>query len=95
MRLKPIGDRIIVEVLDAETKSAGGIILPDTAQEKPTEGKVIAVGSGKTLSNGKMVKPDVKSGDKILFGRYSGNEIKVDNKEYLIINQDDVLALLK
>ena len=95
MQLKPIGDKIIVEVLKAQSKSKGGIILPDTAKEKPHEGSVIAIGTGKTLPNGKTVPPDVKPGDKILFGKYSGNEVKVDGKEYLIINQDDILAVIK
>ena len=95
MQLKPIGDKIIVEVLKAQSKSKGGIILPDTAKEKPYEGNVIAIGTGKTLPNGKTVAPDVKPGDKILFGKYSGNEVKVDGKEYLIINQDDILAVIK
>ncbi|MBI4226990.1 MAG: co-chaperone GroES [Candidatus Omnitrophica bacterium] len=95
MQLKPIGDKIIIEVLKAQAKSKGGIILPDTAKEKPQEGSVIAVGTGKTLPTGKTVPPDVKPGDKILFGKYSGNEVKVDGKEYLIINQDDILAILK
>ena len=95
MQLKPIGDKIIVEVLKAQEKSKGGIILPDTAKEKPQEGAVIAVGTGKVLPNGKTVPPDVKPGDKILFGKYSGNEVKVDGREYLIINQDDILAVIK
>ncbi len=95
MQLKPIGDKIIVEVLEAQSKSKGGIIVPDTAKEKPHEGQVIAVGTGKTLPNGKNVPPDVKPGDKILFGKYSGSEVKVDGKEYLIINQDDILAVIK
>ena len=95
MQLKPIGDKIIVEVLKAESKSKGGIILPDTAKEKPHEGNVIAVGSGKRMANGKTVAADVKPGDKILFGKYAGNEVKIDGKEYLIINQDDILAVIK
>ena len=95
MQLKPIGDKVIVEVLKAQEKSRGGIILPDTAKEKPQEGAVIAVGSGKVLPSGKTVTPDVKPGDKILFGKYTGNEVKVDGKEYLIINQDDILAVIK
>ena len=95
MNLKPLGDKVIVELLEARDKTKGGIILPDTAKEKPQEGKVIAVGKGKTLSNGKVVPPHVKAGDKILFGKYSGSEVKVDGKEYLIINQDDILAVIK
>ena len=94
MNLKPIGDKIIVEVLEADEKSAGGIVLPDTAKEKPQEGKVIAVGDGKTLSNGKTVSPSVKPGDRILFGKYSGSEIKVDDKEYVFLSEDDILAII-
>lgn len=95
MNLKPLGDKIIVEILEATDKSKGGIILPDSAQEKPQEAKVVAVGSGKTLSKGKIVAPEVKAGDRIIFGKYSGNEVKVDDKDYLIIDSDDVLAILK
>jgi chaperonin GroES len=95
MNLKPLGDKIIVEVLDAQNKTKGGIILPDSAKEKPQEAKVISVGSGKLLPSGKTVPPDVKAGDTILFGKYSGNEVKVNGKEYLIIGVDDVLAVIK
>ncbi|HOX10235.1 MAG TPA: co-chaperone GroES [Candidatus Omnitrophota bacterium] len=95
MNLKPLGDKVIVEVLSAEEKTKGGIILPDTAKEKPQEAKVIAVGSGKVLDNGKTVAPDVKAGDIIIFGKYSGSEVKVDGKEYLIIDADDILAIVK
>lgn len=95
MNLKPIGDKVIVEILKAEEKTKGGIILPDTAKEKPQEAKVIAVGSGKTLANGKVVAPEVKTGDIIIFGKYSGNEVKVTDKEYLIIEADDILAIVK
>ncbi|KPK42485.1 MAG: hypothetical protein AMJ78_02460 [Omnitrophica WOR_2 bacterium SM23_29] len=95
MNLKPLGDKVIVEILKAEDKTKGGIILPDTAKEKPQAAKVIAVGSGKTLSNGKVVALDVKPGDTVIFGKYSGNEVKVDDKEYLIIEFDDILAVVK
>ncbi|MBI1952560.1 MAG: co-chaperone GroES [Candidatus Omnitrophica bacterium] len=95
MNLKPLGDKIIVEVLQAGDRTKGGIILPDTAKEKPQEAKVLAVGSGKVLGNGKVVAPEMKVGDTILFGKYSGNEVKVDGKELLIINQDDVLAVIR
>ena len=95
MNLKPLGDKVIVEVLNAKEKSAGGIILPDNAREKPQEAKVLAVGSGKVLGNGKVVPPELKAGDTVLFGKYSGNEIKRDGKELLIIQQDDVLAVVK
>ncbi|MFA5094635.1 MAG: co-chaperone GroES [Candidatus Omnitrophota bacterium] len=95
MNLKPLGDKVIVEVLSAEEKTKGGIILPDTAKEKPQEAKVIAVGSGKVLDNGKTVAPEVKTGDIVIFGKYSGSEVKVDGKEYLIIDSDDILAVVK
>lgn len=95
MNLKPLGEKVIVEVLGAQEKSKGGIFLPDSAQEKPQEAKVLAVGSGKVLPNGKVSPPEVREGDKVLFGKYSGSEIKLDGKEYLIINQDDVLAVIR
>ena len=95
MNLKPLGDKVIVEVLGAKDKTRGGIILPDSAKEKPQEAKVLAVGSGKVLRNGKVVPPEIKTGDTVLFGKYSGNEIKLDGKEFLIIQQDDVLAVIK
>ena len=95
MNLKPLGDKVIVEVLKAEDKTKGGIIIPDTAKEKPQEAKVIAVGSGKTLENGKVVAPEVKTGDIVIFGTYSGSEVKVDEREYLIIDADDILAIVK
>ena len=95
MNLKPLGEKVIVQVLGAQEKSKGGIFLPDSAQEKPQEAKVLAVGSGKVLPNGKVAPPEVREGDKVLFGKYSGSEIKIDGKEYLIINQDDVLAVIK
>lgn len=95
MNLKPLGNKVIIEVLEAVNKTKGGIVLPDTAKEKPQEGKVIAVGSGKVAKDGKKITPEVKVGDKILFGKYSGNEVKVDDKEYLIIDADDILAIIK
>jgi chaperonin GroES len=95
VNLKPIGEKVIVEVLGAADRTRGGIVLPDTAREKPQEAKVISVGSGKVLPNGKVVPPDVKPGDKVLFGKYTGNEVKVEGKELLIINQDDILAVIK
>ncbi len=94
LKLKPIGDRVIVQRVDSKEKSEGGLYLPDSAQEKPQEGKVIAVGPGKTLKNGKVVPPTVKAGDHILFGKYSGSELKVDEKEYVFLNEDDILALI-
>ena len=93
--LKPLGDKVIVEVLGAQDKTRGGLYVPDSAQEKPQEAKVLAVGSGKVLPNGKVSPSEIKEGDKVLFGKYSGNEIKLDVKDYLIINQDDVLAVIK
>ena len=95
MNLKPLGDKVIVEVLGAKDRSKGGIVLPDTAKEKPQEAKVLAVGSGKVLPNGKLIPSELKAGDTVLFGKYSGNEVKLEGKEYLIINQDDVLAVIK
>ena len=94
LKLKPIGDRVIVQRIGSVEKTTSGLYLPDSAQEKPQEGKVIAIGSGKTLKNGKTVPLSVKPGDKIIFGKYSGNEIKVDDKEYLFLNEDDILAIV-
>ena len=95
MNLKPIGDKVIIEVLEAQEKTAGGIVVPDAAKEKPQEGKVVAVGDGKILPSGKTVPLTVKPGDRILFGKYTGSEIKVEENEYLIVNEDDILAILK
>jgi len=95
MNLKPLGDRIIVKVLEAEEKTKGGIVLPDTAKEKPQQGEVIAVGTGRTLDNGKVVPLEVKKGDKILFGKYSGDEVKVGVEDYLIMRESDVLAIIE
>ena len=92
LKLRPLDDRIVVKRLDAEEKTAGGIILPDNAQEKPQKGKVIAVGAGKLLDSGARAEPDVKVGDTIVFGRYSGTEVKVDGEEYLIMRESDILA---
>ena len=94
LKLKPIGDRVIVQRLGSADKSKGGLYLPDTAQEKPQEGKVIAIGSGKVLKNGKVIPLAVKPGDRIIFGKYSGSEIKVDDKEYVFLNEDDILAII-
>ena len=94
LKLKPIGDRVIVQRLGSAEKSKGGLYLPDSAQEKPQEGKVIAVGSGKVLKDGKVVPLTVKPGDRILFGKYSGSEIKVDEKEFVFLNEDDILAII-
>ncbi len=94
LKLKPIGDRVIAQRLGSAEKSKGGLYLPDAAQEKPQEGKVIAVGSGKMLKNGKVIPLSVKPGDRIIFGKYSGSEIKVDEKEYVFLNEDDILAIV-
>jgi len=94
-KLTPLGDRLLVERLEAEEKTAGGIVLPDTAKEKPIQGKVIAVGEGRRNDDGKIVPMTVKKGDRILFGKYSGSEVKLDAKEYLIMKEDDVLAILE
>jgi len=95
MKIQPLGDRIMVEVLEAKEKTKGGIVLPDTAKEKPQEAKVIAVGKGRISEEGKIIVPEVKAGDKILFGKYSGTEIIVDDKEYLILKEEDILAVMK
>ncbi|MBI4712789.1 MAG: co-chaperone GroES [Planctomycetes bacterium] len=95
MKLKPLGDRVIVERLESAGKTKGGIVLPDNAKEKPKEGKVIAVGEGKLLDDGRRAKPSVSIGDKIVFSSFAGNEVKVDEKEYLIMSEDDILAVLE
>jgi chaperonin GroES len=93
MNLKPLSDRVVVKVLEAEEKTASGIVLPDKAKEKPQEGEVMAVGAGKVLESGSRMEMDVKVGDKVLFSRYAGTEVKVKGEEYLILRQDDILAL--
>ena len=90
--IKPLYDRILVKRLEEEEQKIGGIIIPDTAKEKPQEGEDIAVGSGRVLDNGERQAPDVKAGDKILFGKYSGTEVKYGDEEYLIMREDDILA---
>jgi chaperonin GroES len=94
MKIRPLHDRILVERLEEQEQKRGGIIIPDTAKEKPQEGKVIAVGTGKVTDEGKRLSLDVKVGDKILFGKYSGSEVKVDDKDYLIMREEDILAIL-
>lgn len=94
LKIRPLHDRIIVKRLEEEQKTKGGIIIPDSAKEKPQEGEVLAVGNGKVLDDGKKVPLDVKVGDKILFSKYSGTDIKVDGEEYLIIKEDDVQAIV-
>ena len=95
MKVRPLHDRIVVERLEEKEVKKGGIIIPDTAKEKPQEGKVIAAGNGKVGDNGKKIPLDVKAGDKILFGKYSGSEVKIDDTEYLIMREEDVLAILE
>ena len=94
MKIRPLHDRLIVERIEEKEVKKGGIIIPDTAKEKPQEGKVIAAGNGKVGDDGKRVALDVKAGDRILFGKYSGSEVKLDDKEYLILREEDVLAVL-
>ncbi|MCK9392922.1 MAG: co-chaperone GroES [Deltaproteobacteria bacterium] len=95
MKIRPLQDRVIVERLAEEGKTKGGIIIPDTAKEKPMEGKIIAVGKGKTTEDGKLIKLDVKAGDKVLFSKYAGTEVKIDGKEYLIMREDDILGVIE
>ena len=94
MKIRPLHDRILVERLEEKEVRKGGIIIPDPAKEKPQEGKVIAAGNGKVGDDGKRLPLDVKAGDRILFGKYSGSEVKLDDKEYLILREEDVLAIL-
>jgi chaperonin GroES len=93
MKIRPLADRIVVKRLDQEEKTKGGIIIPDTAKEKPVEGTVVAAGNGKVLKSGKVRPPAVKPGDRILFGKYSGTEFKLDGVEHVILSEDDVLAV--
>ncbi|MFH1438305.1 MAG: co-chaperone GroES [Pseudomonadota bacterium] len=95
MKIKPLHDRVIVKRLAEEEKTKGGIIIPDTAKEKPVQGQIIAVGKGKVLDSGKLVEPNVKSGDTVLFGKYAGTEINIDGEEHLIMREDDILAIVK
>jgi chaperonin GroES len=94
MKVRPLHDRLLVRRIEEKEMAKGGIIIPDTAKEKPMEGKVLAVGNGRVLENGKRLALDVKVGDRILFGKYSGNEIKVDGEEVLIVREDEVLAIM-
>ena len=93
--LKPLSDRIILKAVTAEEKTAGGIFLPDAAQEKPQQGEVVAVGPGKVLDNGKLAAMDVKTGDKVYYGKYSGTEIKLNGEEFIVLRQDDVLGVVE
>lgn len=93
--IRPLDDRVVIEPMEAEEKTAGGIVLPDTAKEKPMKGKIIAVGDGKMLENGKRAEPLVKKGDKVLYGKYAGTEVAVDGKEYLVMRESDILAKIE
>lgn len=93
-KIKPLADRVIVKPAEAEEKTAGGIILPDTAKEKPIEGTVVAVGPGKVSDDGKVIKPEVKVGDRVLYGKYSGTEVTIDGEEYLIMRESDIFGIV-
>jgi chaperonin GroES len=95
MNLRPMQDRIIVKRVEEETKTAGGILIPDTAKEKPQQGEVVAVGKGKVTEDGKVIPMDVKAGDRVLFGKYAGTEVKLDGQDYLIMREDDILGVLE
>jgi len=95
MKIRPLHDRIIVKRIKEEETTKGGIIIPDTAKEKPSEGKVIAVGNGRLLENGKIQPLDVKKGNKVLFGKYAGTEVKIDGEEHLIMREDDIIAIVE
>ena len=92
--IRPLGDRVVIKVSEGDMKTASGIVLPDTAKEKPQEGEVVAVGTGKMLDNGTRAQMEVKTGDKVIFSKYSGSEVKVDEQNYLIIRENDILAIL-
>lgn len=94
LKIKPLADRVVVQADEAEEKSEGGIILPDTVQEKPQKGTIVALGAGRISDNGELIKPEVKVGDKVLYGKYSGNEISVNGVEYLIMRESDILAVI-
>lgn len=94
LSLRPLGDKIVVERSEAEEKTSGGIVLPDTAKDKPKQGVVIAVGKGKVLENGSVKEPEVKAGDKVLFSTYAGTEVKVNGKEYLVVAESEILAIV-
>jgi chaperonin GroES len=94
MNIKPLGERIVLKVLEGEERTKSGIVLPDTAKEKPQTGKVLAVGSGKVLDNGQRVAPDVKVGDKVLFAKYAGTEVKLDGEEYMVLKESDIFAIV-
>jgi len=95
MKIRPLGDKVLVERVEAEAKTAGGIVLPDTAKEKPQRGKVVSVGEGRTLENGTRKEVQVKKGDLVLFTSYAGTEVKIDGKEYLIMDESDIMAVIE
>ena len=95
MKLRPMQDRIIVKRLEEETMTAGGIFIPETAKEKPQKGEIVAVGNGKKTDDGKVIPLDVKAGDKVLFGKYAGTEVKIEGEEYLIMREDDILGVME
>jgi len=95
MNIKPLGDRVVVKVIEQEERTKGGIVLPDTAKEKPQQGEVMAVGTGRTLDNGQKVPLEVKKGDRIIFSKYSGTEVKLEGEEYLILSERDILAIVE
>jgi chaperonin GroES len=94
MNIKPLGERVVIKVLESEEKTKSGILLPDNAKEKPQMGKIIAVGPGKVLDNGQRMAPEVKVGDKVLFAKYAGTEVKLDGEEYTVLKESDVLAVI-
>ena len=94
MKFRPLHDRVVVKRIDAEEKSAGGIIIPDTAKEKPSEGEVVAVGPGGRDESGKIIKPDVKAGDRVLFGKWSGTEVKLEGEDLLIMKESDIMGVI-
>ncbi|WP_216831740.1 co-chaperone GroES [Alkalihalobacterium elongatum] len=92
--LKPLGDRVVIELVETEEKTASGIVLPDSAKEKPQEGKIVAVGTGRVLENGERVALEVKEGDTVIFSKYAGTEVKFESKEYLVLRESDILAVI-
>ncbi|MCE9544225.1 MAG: co-chaperone GroES [Planctomycetia bacterium] len=94
MKLIPLGDKVIVKPLDAEEKTSGGIFLPDAAREKPRQGRVLSIGDGRQLADGTRAKPEVREGDRVVFGKYSGTEVKLGDDEFLIMSEDEILAIL-
>ena len=95
MNIRPLGDRVLLVRLDEETKTKGGIIIPDTAKEKPQQGKVVATGLGRRTDDGKVIEPNVKKGDRVMYGKYSGTEVKIDGEEHLIVREDDILGIIE